>query len=124
MVKFLKKYWSQIALIIVIALIAMTVYLRPSTFELPTKTDATAQTIKDVQRQLSVISEQLDSANVALSRQDKALKETLAKLKTVEWQLAVSTKLAQNNLDSLNAKFDREAAKETSDDELLKGLGL
>lgn len=120
---FLKAHWRKIVVVLVCAIFAIALFLRPQWFATPIKPDPTAQTVKDLQKQLFGISEQLDSANIRLKEQDKALTETLSKLKSVEWQLVISTQIAQRNLDSLSAKFDREAAKE-NDNELLKGLGL
>lgn len=119
----LKIYWPHLTIAALLIALGLTVYFRFGLFAVEPKPDRTVETVNELQAQLSGISGQLDSSITVLNKQDKVLKETLAKLKGVEWQLALSTQIAQRNLDSLNVKFEREAARENEND-LLKGLGL
>jgi hypothetical protein len=121
MKNFLKAHWKKIAAIAVVAIFALTIFLQRDTvrgYLLPQ-----IQTPVDPTPQLNMLSAQLDSALVVLWWQDKALKETLVKLRTVEWQLAVSTKMQMQNYDSLSAAFHKVSAVVESDDELDKLLG-
>lgn len=69
-----------------------------------------------------------DSARLAglqasLDKQTAALDAALSKLKAVEWQLAVATRLQMERYDSLNAAFVKVAEQRNEDRELLEIIG-
>lgn len=119
----LKNYWPHLTIAALLIALGLTVYFRFGLFAVEAKPDRTVETVNELQAQLSGISGQLDTATVLLKKNDKALKETLAKLKGVEWQLALATKLQVERYDSLSAAFGREAARPNYDRELLELLG-
>ena len=122
MKEFIKKHWVNLLTIALILAFFTVLVINLNKQPIASKPDGAAS--DSLKAQLSGISRQLDSAIVKLNQNDKALNAALTKLKRVEWQLALSTKLAQNNLDSLDAKFNREVERKEIEDEFLKGLGL
>lgn len=118
MINFLKTNWKTGVTILLIAVVLTDFYLNRN----PTRA-VTAISAVDPTPQLNKLAGQIDSAITVLNKQDKVLKETLAKLKGVEWQLALATKLQVERYDSLSAAFGREAARPNYDRELLELLG-
>lgn len=122
MINFLKTHWKPIAIFGLCAIFATALFWQRdavlSAVRFPPPTPAV-----DPTPALDKVSIKLDSALAVLNTQEKALKETLAKLKGVEWQLAVATKIQMQNYDSLSAAFERAATVKESDDEIDKLLG-